>query len=103
MQQLWHEAVFAVGIEPANLPLAIDDNEARAVRQAAVHAIQLESVDSEVVEGRLRAGEEEPASRVLLEMGRVFGEHWRRVVRRIDGDRYQQDIGDFRRRILQLA
>jgi len=50
VEQLRHEAVFTVTVESANPPLAVHQHESRAVRQASVHAIQLERLHPEVVE-----------------------------------------------------
>ena len=61
--------------------------------EAAIHAVQLEGVETEIIERRLFAGEQSPAGRVLLEIFGVGGDDGRRIVGGIDGEGNQLHLG----------
>src|ERR1019366_6652309 len=63
VQQLGQRAIFRSTVETAHAAVAVEQDEARAVHQAAIHVAQFEAVAANVFEGRLIAGEEEPAAR----------------------------------------
>ena len=63
-------------------PGAIHQHEARAVNQAAIHAVELESVEAKVVEAARLAGQEMPARGIGGEVFGVRGEDGRGVVLR---------------------
>src|ERR1017187_5798389 len=93
MEEFLGKAVVAREVVAADAALAIHQDEARAVAEAAIPAIQLEGGEAEIVEARHFAGEEVPAFGVGLEVGSVSGEHGRRVVDGIDGEADELQFG----------
>src|ERR1019366_9254049 len=97
------KVVVAGEIVGADAAFAVHQHEARAVCQAAIHAVQLEAGAAQLVETRHFAGQEIPAGGVGFEEGGVFGEHGRRVVRRIHGEADQLHFGRTAGGILDAA